>query len=393
MKRTADTLWSWPGKVRMFLYSSEGSQSLMVRSLEQLASNVPPLGPPKSTSSTALVWPLTVLSSSPSSQSHILMVVSSEPDARDVKTGWKATHVTGFWCDWSVCRAGALGSQLVGSWFRLERDVGVALSTSDWRAADRDSSSIICDRPQISTRDEPLVACGCWHGPTFFCRRTTLVHFFSRRPSYFLTVLGSRASSDRPSSCRNAAAVLGRLFAERYAMMDLCLPAPVSPCSGSSWNRRDGGGGLAAPLPGGSSISGSWCRGCLSSRPGWPLRTSKGAVVVRHSIGGAVVVGMSEGRGGTTEALPRLASPASKQTSKGSPSLVGANRGSGRAARRARVRDGRSGESAGRSSGGQISGPGSRTVQSRLRNRKWSSEWRCFYYKRSPDQTRLLRSR
>jgi hypothetical protein len=79
----------------MFLYSSEGSQSLIVRSLLQLASNVPPLGPPKSTSSTALVWPLIVLSSSPNSQSHIFIVWSSEPEAREVNIGWKARQVTG----------------------------------------------------------------------------------------------------------------------------------------------------------------------------------------------------------------------------------------------------------------------------------------------------------
>lgn len=65
-------------------------------------------------------------------------------------------------------------------------------------------------------------------GPTFFCRRTTLVHFFSSSPSYFLTVLVSSTSSGRLSSSRNVAAVPGRLFAERYAIIDLCLPAHVS---------------------------------------------------------------------------------------------------------------------------------------------------------------------
>lgn len=86
----------------MFLYSSEGSQSLMVRSEEQDARRVPPRGPPKSQSRTALVWPLTVRSSSPSSQSQILRVVSSEPEAREEKIGWKATQVTGERWDWSV---------------------------------------------------------------------------------------------------------------------------------------------------------------------------------------------------------------------------------------------------------------------------------------------------
>ena len=74
MNRTELTMWSCPGKVRMFLYSSEGSHSLMVRSEEQDARSVPPRGPPKSTSRTALVCPLMVRSSSPSSQSQILMV-------------------------------------------------------------------------------------------------------------------------------------------------------------------------------------------------------------------------------------------------------------------------------------------------------------------------------
>jgi hypothetical protein len=98
-KRIAETEWSWPGNVRMFLYSSEGSQSLIVKSLEHDASSVPPLGPPKSTSNTPFVCPLTVRSSSPSSQSQILIVVSSEPEASDEKTGWNATHVIGERCD------------------------------------------------------------------------------------------------------------------------------------------------------------------------------------------------------------------------------------------------------------------------------------------------------
>ncbi|KAL2257487.1 hypothetical protein VTK26DRAFT_106 [Humicola hyalothermophila] len=74
MKRTALTLCSWPARVRVFLYSSAGSHSLMVESELHDARRMAPLGPPKSTSSTALVWPLSVRSSSPSSQSQILMV-------------------------------------------------------------------------------------------------------------------------------------------------------------------------------------------------------------------------------------------------------------------------------------------------------------------------------
>jgi hypothetical protein len=139
--RIAETEWSCPGSVLIFLYSSEGSHSLMVKSLEHEASSVPPLGPPKSTSSTPFVCPLTVRSSSPNSQSQILMVVSSEPEASDENTGWKATQVMGERCDWRVCRAGARGSQLVGSWFLLMSEVGVVESSSLWRLWLRCSSS------------------------------------------------------------------------------------------------------------------------------------------------------------------------------------------------------------------------------------------------------------
>ena len=86
-KRIEDMEWSWPGSVRIFLYSSLGSHSFIVRSLLQLARRVPPLGPPKSISSTGFVCPLSVRSSSPNSQSQILIVVSSELDARDEKIG------------------------------------------------------------------------------------------------------------------------------------------------------------------------------------------------------------------------------------------------------------------------------------------------------------------
>ena len=74
------------------------------------------------------MWPLIVRSNSPSSQSHILIVWSSEPEASDENTGWNATHVIGWRCDWSVCRAGDFGNQFTGSLFCL--DVGVALESS-----------------------------------------------------------------------------------------------------------------------------------------------------------------------------------------------------------------------------------------------------------------------
>ncbi len=208
-KRTAETEWSWPGNVRMFLYSSEGSQSLIVRSEEQEASRVPPRGPPKSQLRTGFVCPFKVRSSSPSSQSQILMVVSSEPEAREEKMGWNATQLTGERCDWRVCLAGDRGSQEVGSWFRREREVGVALSSSDWRLELRDSRSIIYIGWFSLT-----IRIFCYLDPTFFCSLTTLVHFFSRRPSYFLLVASSKESPILSSS-RSAAALFESLTDDR----------------------------------------------------------------------------------------------------------------------------------------------------------------------------------
>ena len=65
-----------------------------MRSDEQEARSVPPRGPPKSQLKTDFVCPFKVRSSSPSSQSQIFRVVSSEPDAREEKMGWKATLLT-----------------------------------------------------------------------------------------------------------------------------------------------------------------------------------------------------------------------------------------------------------------------------------------------------------
>ena len=59
----------------------------------------------------------------------------------------------------------------------------------------------------------------------FFCKRTILVHFFSSNVSYFFTVAASKASSGRFNSSLRAAAVFGKLVAERYAIIDLCLLA------------------------------------------------------------------------------------------------------------------------------------------------------------------------
>ena len=58
--------------------------------------------------------------------------------------------------------------------------------------------------------------------------RTTLVHFFSNKPSYFLAVEASKTSSPTLSSCRSAETVLVRLFAARYAIIALCLEHQVS---------------------------------------------------------------------------------------------------------------------------------------------------------------------
>lgn len=58
---------------------------------------------------------------------------------------------------------------------------------------------------------------------TLFCNRAILVHFFSSNVSYFITVGPSKTSSPRLNSARSAVAEFGRLFANRYAIIDLCL--------------------------------------------------------------------------------------------------------------------------------------------------------------------------
>lgn len=59
--------------------------------------------------------------------------------------------------------------------------------------------------------------------PAFFCKRTILVHFFSSNVSYFFAVAASKLSSPRPNSSLSVAAVFGKLFADKYAIIDLCL--------------------------------------------------------------------------------------------------------------------------------------------------------------------------
>jgi hypothetical protein len=124
---------------------------------------------------------------------------------------------------------GDLGSQDEGSWLRFKREVGVTLSSSDRNAAFRDSRSIICDRILVRHCCDKRWAGGvrgkknlyCRHA--FFCNRTIAVHFFSSNDSYFVVVAASKTSSPRLNSALNAAAVFCRLFADRYAMIDLCL--------------------------------------------------------------------------------------------------------------------------------------------------------------------------
>ena len=106
-------------------------------------------------------------------------------------------------CGWRVCRAGARGSQVVGSWFfRAASDDGVALSSSLCSCCDLVSRSMI-----------------------FFCSRTTLVHFFSKRPSYFFAVVASNSFSGRFKSSRSTCALFAWPVDRRYATRDLCLSA------------------------------------------------------------------------------------------------------------------------------------------------------------------------
>jgi len=99
----------------------------------------------KSTSFTERVWPLSVLSNSPVSQSQILTVESSLAEAMILYEGWKATRRT--WSRWpvNVYAAGALGTQSVCRAARFAGDI----ETSSWRLALRFSRSMICGRPTL----------------------------------------------------------------------------------------------------------------------------------------------------------------------------------------------------------------------------------------------------
>jgi hypothetical protein len=108
----------------------------------------------------------------------------------------------------------------------MTRDLdSVEIEMSEWHCRSRTVMSRSVFRGPLSNDDYSQSQVYGDEVPrhTFFCSRTTLVHFFSSRPSYFLAVLASNTSSPRLISARSAAAVFDRLFAERYAIMDLCL--------------------------------------------------------------------------------------------------------------------------------------------------------------------------
>lgn len=92
----------------------------------------------KSTSMTAFVWPLSVLSISPASQSQTLTVASSLALASTVHVGWNARRVTGARCDASVWRGGGLGTK------GAEADGRAGEASSARSAALRASRSMIC---------------------------------------------------------------------------------------------------------------------------------------------------------------------------------------------------------------------------------------------------------
>lgn len=73
--RTQDTLWSWPCIVRTFFHPSFTLHSFTDKSDEHDTRNWPVLS--NSMLCTGRVWPLSVCSSSPVSQSQILIVMSS----------------------------------------------------------------------------------------------------------------------------------------------------------------------------------------------------------------------------------------------------------------------------------------------------------------------------
>lgn len=100
------------------------------------------------------------------------------------------------------------GSQEVGSLLRLDREEGRALSSSVCSVATVDSRSMIYSNAAL-IRDG---GSGTMMRRTVFCRRITLVHFFSSNDSYFLAVASSKASCSRRSSVLRAAAE----FASRW---------------------------------------------------------------------------------------------------------------------------------------------------------------------------------
>lgn len=127
------------GRIPQFDSEVGGACDCIVSSCK--VSSNPPMRLPvrsKSTSMTAFVWPLTVLSISPPSQSQILTVVSSLAVARTVHVGWNARRVTGARCEASVWRGGGLGMK------GAEGEGRAGEASSARRAALRASRSMIC---------------------------------------------------------------------------------------------------------------------------------------------------------------------------------------------------------------------------------------------------------
>jgi hypothetical protein len=114
---------------------------------------------------------------------------------------------------------------------------------------------------------------------TFFCNRTTLVHFFSSSPSYFFRVASSKLG-DMLTSSRNAAAVFGAFMTPKYAIIALFLPVSRQCCAPAA-----AGGALTALPLDAQSISCSW-RKCVLMRVAGGGDHRRIAVCIRQAGGG-----------------------------------------------------------------------------------------------------------
>lgn len=73
------------------------------------------------------------------------------------------------------------------------------------RSGDPDSAALVLAPSYVSMSGHGSVL---EQHATFFCNRTTLVHFFSSRPSYFFRVVSSKLAGTFASSRKAAAALL-----------------------------------------------------------------------------------------------------------------------------------------------------------------------------------------